>query len=291
MAEADRIAVSAPAKINLLLHVGPPRPDGYHDLESLVAFANVGDTLVIERANDLTLAIEGRFAHQLANEADNLVLRAARALAARAGREAGAHIVLTKNLPVASGIGGGSADAAAALRGLSDLWGIRLPASELRAIAAELGSDVPACVSSSPAWIEGRGERVTQLKSLPVLDAVLVNPGVALSTAQVFAAMKDSRGVGMAKPDGFSDAGELLEFLNATANDLEAPAVALAPAVSNTLIALAAAGASLARMSGSGATCFGIFPTTNAADTAARAVANTHPDWWVRAARLTPLRE
>ena len=161
--EAEAARVFAPAKINLFLHVGGKRADGYHALESLVVFARAGDELAFERADEFSLTIDGPFAAALLPDPDNLVLKAARALAALAGVRKGARIALTKNLPVASGIGGGSADAAAALRGLNVLWQMHLPPEELRTIAAQIGSDVPVCVESKPAWMEGRGEKVTAL--------------------------------------------------------------------------------------------------------------------------------
>jgi 4-diphosphocytidyl-2-C-methyl-D-erythritol kinase len=182
----DVVRVAAPAKINLFLHVTRKRPDGYHDLQSLVAFADVGDVVTLERGPALSFAIDGPFAQGLEAEADNLVLRAARTLAERRPALAGARIRLTKNLPVASGIGGGSADAAAALRGLLALYGESLPKDELLALAASLGSDIPVCVASQTAWMEGRGEIVTPLPSLPPAHIVLVNPGISVATADVF---------------------------------------------------------------------------------------------------------
>jgi 4-diphosphocytidyl-2-C-methyl-D-erythritol kinase len=182
----DRLTVFAPAKINLCLHVGDKRADGFHELESLVAFVDAGDVLQFERADDLSLTIEGPFADGLSIGDDNLVLKAAQLLSARTKSNPGARIALQKNLPVASGIGGGSADAAATLRGLVDLWGLNLSASELHLIAAELGSDVPVCIESAPAWMEGRGERVTPISGLPDCWLLLINPGISVSTAEVF---------------------------------------------------------------------------------------------------------
>ena len=182
----DRLIVFAPAKINLCLHVGDKRADGFHKLESLVAFVDAGDVLRFERAQDLSLTIEGPFADGLSIGDDNLVFRAARLLSTHANVSSGAHIVLQKNLPVASGIGGGSADAAATLRGLVELWGLELSASELLAVAAELGSDVPVCIELASAWMEGRGERITAAPKLPDCWLLLVNPSVSVSTADVF---------------------------------------------------------------------------------------------------------
>ena len=290
MSETHRLSVSAPAKLNLFLHVGSKRADGYHDLQSLVAFASVGDTLSLEHADGLSLTVEGRFAHQLPKETDNLVLKAARMLAAHAGRPPNAQIALIKHLPVASGIGGGSADAAAALRGLTELWGLDLSCAVLCGLGERLGSDVPVCVQSIPAWMEGRGERISPMADLPIVHLVLVNPGVSVSVADVFASLRQSRGTGIKKPEPFADAEQLVEFLNAASNDLERPACMLAPVINNVLIALAAAGASLARMSGSGATCFGVCESASAAEMAANAIAKTNSEWWVRACRTRALQ-
>jgi 4-diphosphocytidyl-2-C-methyl-D-erythritol kinase len=279
-----RIAETAAAKINLFLHAGARRADGYHDLQSLAVFASVGDQLSFGEADALSLSLAGPFAPALASEADNITLKAARALAARKGGSVGARIELVKYLPVASGLGGGSADAAATLRGLNELWGLDLPAGELRALGAAIGSDVPACIASVSAWMEGRGERVTPV-SLPLLHLVLVNPGVAVSTADVFGKLSQRSGTDLDRPSTFADTEALLEFLAATSNDLEAPAIALAPAINEALVALAAGGALLSRMSGSGATCFGLFESEVRAKFAAKAISETRPDWWARACR------
>lgn len=270
------VRVFAPAKINLFLHVGEKRPDGYHALQSLVVFAEEGDTLQLARSDVLTLAIDGRFGAGLAAEADNLVLKAARALSVAS------HMTLTKNLPVASGIGGGSADAAAALRGLSRLWD--LDDTKLLDIAASLGSDVPVCVAGKPAWMEGRGEILSPVTGVPPLPMLLVNPGVAVSTADIFRALASRRGTDLPRADAFHGTGDLLAFLRTTANDLEAPALALQPIIAEVLQAMRP-GALLARMSGSGATCFALFETVEQAADAARTISAAHPSWWVRATR------
>jgi 4-diphosphocytidyl-2-C-methyl-D-erythritol kinase len=277
----------AAAKINLFLHVGEKRADGFHALQSLVAFASVGDTLRFEQSEGLSLTLDGPFAHGLEAESDNLVLRAARALAIEAGRPAQAKITLTKNLPVSSGIGGGSADAAAALRGLAKLWGAPVPANRMHALAEQLGSDVPVCVASCSSWMEGRGERVTDAPMLPPLGIALVNPGVAVPTGKVFAALRTRCGVEGAKPAGWKSTPDLIAYLKTTTNDLEAPAVEIAPVIGGAVGAIAnSKDVLLARMSGSGATCFGLFPDEAGAQAAVRAIANAHPDWWVVAAAL-----
>jgi 4-diphosphocytidyl-2-C-methyl-D-erythritol kinase len=291
MTVRSRIEAFAPAKINLFLHIGEKRPDGYHELESLAAFVDIGDSLVFERADALSLTIEGPFAGGLVAESDNLVLRAARALAQYAGQEgAGAKITLIKNLPVASGIGGGSADAAAALRGLVQLWNLEdIGPAKARDIAETLGSDVPVCVESRAAWMHGRGEIVTFARRLPPALIVLVNPRVAVPTGPVFAALKTRSGVGtqMDRIPYDPDVWGVTDFLASTANDLEAPALEIAPAIGDVLDALRAQpDVMLARMSGSGATCFAMFKDDEATRTAANAIAAAHPDWWVQAARV-----
>ena len=276
------IREAAPAKINLFLHVGQRRADGFHPLQSLAVFTNLGDVLEIEEAPDLSLSVQGPFSKGLEGEGDNLVLRAARSLLEDAGPgSGGARLTLTKNLPVASGIGGGSADAAAALRGLSALWG--RDGQDLRGIAAQLGSDIPVCLESAVAFMEGRGEILRPVQSVPFVPMLLVNPGVAVPTRDVFAALETRSGVDMALPGGnFQDTADLLRLLDATRNDLEPPAITLQPVIADVLNAIAALpGALLARMSGSGATCFGIFADAECCDRAARTLGQAHPGWWV----------
>jgi 4-diphosphocytidyl-2-C-methyl-D-erythritol kinase len=268
--EAEALRVLAPAKINLFLHVGDKRPDGYHALQSLAVFTRVGDEIALSPDRGLKLVIHGPFADNLSAGEDNLVLKAARALAKHAGVMRGAYLSLKKVLPVSSGIGGGSSDAAAALRGLVTLWNLKTSPDELRKIAETLGSDVPVCVACKPQWMEGRGEVLSPAEGLPMLPMVLVNPGVAVPTAKVFAGLKDRRGVSMPRPPRMQNAGDLVAFLKDTTNDLEAPARILAPAIGGVLDALRSQpGALLARMSGSGATCFAIFADFETAAAAA----------------------
>jgi 4-diphosphocytidyl-2-C-methyl-D-erythritol kinase len=268
----------AAAKINLFLHVGAKRPDGFHPLQSLAVFTDLGDALAIAPASDLSLKIDGPFAQGLDGEGDNLVLRAARALGSQ-----GAKLTLTKNLPVASGIGGGSADAAAALRGLNALWNSGKDNAALCEMAAAMGSDIPVCVLSTPSFMEGRGEILRAPDSMPRLPMLLVNPRVAVPTKDVFAALKDRSGAEMSLPRGrFHDTADLLRFLETTRNDLEAPALALQPVIGEVLTAIAALpGALLTRMSGSGATCFGIFADDACCVRAAQILKETSPNWWV----------
>lgn len=284
----DTVREFAAAKINLCLHVGERRSDGFHELESLVVFADVGDTLEFAPAADLSLTLDGPFASGLQSEKDNLVLRAAAALATRVGKPPGARISLTKNLPIASGIGGGSSDAAAALRGLAKLWKFKGLPNVLQTVAEELGSDVPVCIADEPAWMEGRGERVTPAGPLPAMAMLLINPGVAVPTAEVFRKLSSRRGTGHV--DHAAQMGqprELVAFLKSTANDLEQPARSIAPVIGEVLGELSRMpGIELWRMSGSGATCFGLFEDAHAADMAAIALSHSHPDWWIKSSRI-----
>ena len=285
----DVVEAFAPAKINLFLHVGQKRADGFHELESLVVFADFGDSLTFAPSRTLSLSVEGPFADKLAAEGDNLVLRAARALGNRFHRTQGSAICLTKNLPVASGIGGGSADAAATLRGLARQWGLEATWQDLRDIAATIGSDVPVCVESKASWMRGRGEQITPAGALPVLPMLLVNPGIDVSTASVFGALtKRSGTLGLDHPPGLVQGRDLLAFLKNTANDLEAPAREIAPVVGEVLSELSRMpGVDLWRMSGSGATCFALFHDVREAEMAATALLHSHPDWWVKATKTS----
>ncbi len=286
-AVAPEIRLCARAKVNLFLHVTGKRPDGYHELDSLMVFPDLGDELVLGPAADLALEVSGPFAAALEAEGPgNLVLRAARALDALAGGGRGACLRLTKTLPIAAGIGGGSADAAAALRGLIQLWKLELPEPELRALALQLGADVPPCLESRPVFARGIGEVLTLAPPLPPFWLVLVNPGVPLPTAKVFKARRGgfSEGAGTwTNPP--RDLDEVLDLLYRTCNDLERPAIELAPTVGEVLATLQSLeGCRLARLSGSGATCFGIFAEAGSAEAAAASLASAHPDWWAVAA-------
>lgn len=277
---SEVLTESAPAKINLHLHVVGRREDGYHLLDSLVVFAAVGDRLSATRAPDLSLSVTGPFAAGLSGETDNLVLRAARALAMETGVVATGRIVLEKNLPVASGIGGGSADAAATLRLLCRLWRVQPDPERLRRVALELGADVPVCFSGRPAWMSGIGERLVSAPRLPEAGIVLINPGVAVSTAAVFRARGGGFASPAALPTAWRDASSLAATLQATRNDLELPARELAPVIGDVLQTMVTdPNCLLARMSGSGATCFGLYASPLAAELAARRMAR--PGWWV----------
>ncbi|HEY4135665.1 MAG TPA: 4-(cytidine 5'-diphospho)-2-C-methyl-D-erythritol kinase [Alphaproteobacteria bacterium] len=288
------IAVAAPAKVNLTLHVLGRRADGYHRLDSLVAFASLHDVLRAEDAAGLTLDLAGPGAEALADDLartpsrENLVLRAARALAEAAGiADPAAALGLYKTLPVAGGIGGGSADAAAALIALARLWRLDLTDAAMADIALPLGADLPVCLASRPTMMSGIGERLTPAPALPPLGLLLVNPRVALPTAAVFQALDGHFGAETRLAYQANDAPSLLAALRAGRNDLEAPARRLAPVVGEVLAALERLpGARLARMSGSGATCFALFDDASAAEAAARVLRAGHESWWIAAGRL-----
>lgn len=269
---------AAPAKVNLFLHVTGRRPDGYHLLDSLAVFGPAQDDVLAGSGIDLSLVIEGEHAAGLSAGADNLVLRAARLLADAGGVTPRAALRLIKRLPVASGIGGGSADAAAALRLLNRAWGLAQGKDALQALAAKLGADVPVCVASRPARMQGIGDVLLPAPAVPACGLLLVNPGAPLATPAVFAA-RDGAFTPLAElPGGWPDAVALATTLAALGNDLEAPAIRLCPPIAAVLAMLRALpGCHLARMSGSGATCFGLF--TNAA-AAQRAAALVPPGWW-----------
>ncbi|MFD1625315.1 4-(cytidine 5'-diphospho)-2-C-methyl-D-erythritol kinase [Azospirillum griseum] len=290
---AQRITEAAPAKLNLYLHVTGKRADGFHELDSLVAFTELGDTLTLEVADgdaDLTLSICGPFAAALAGEdpAGNLVTRAARRLADSLGRRASGRITLTKNLPVASGIGGGSADAAACLRALARLWGLPPDAPVLFEVAAGLGADIPVCVVGENRHFGGVGDQLAPAPALPDCPVVLVNPNVPVPTPAVFRARGPAP---FSTPARLTHApgsvAALAEALRARRNDLTAPALTVAPVIATVLTALEGThGCLLARLSGSGATCFALYPTTTEAEAAAAAIRMAEPGWWAHATRL-----
>ena len=272
----------AAAKINLDLWVVGRRADGYHELDSLVVFAPPCDRLRFLDEPGLSLVGPGRAAGAPAAPPHHLVLRAPRALAERVGRAPGARITLDKRIPVAAGLGGGSADAAATRRGLNRRWQLGLSAADLLPLAAGLGADVPVCLAARPTRMRGIGDRLEPVRDLPELFLLLVNPRQPVSTAAVFSGLGDLAG---APPDlGPPPAAlsRLMAWLRARPNHLEAPARRLLPALDQVLAALAGQpGCALARMSGSGATCFGLFDDRDALARAAAAIAAAHPDWWV----------
>lgn len=270
----------APAKVNLALHVTGRRADGYHLLDSFVVFAGVGDTVAASPSDRLTLRITGPQAGSLPVTDDNLVLRAARLMGVTAA------MTLEKVLPVASGIGGGSADAAATLKSLAGMTGKALPAP---AEVLRLGADVPVCLGGRPVRMKGVGEILTPLPPLPPAWLVLANPGVAVPTPAVFTALASRDNPPLPEVPAFGDAAALASWLSAQRNDLEAAAITLAPAIADTLAALGhQPGCLLARMSGSGATCFALFAGEAPARAAAARLSDTHPGWWTSAAPILP---
>lgn len=282
----------APAKINLFLHVGERRADGYHDLQSLVVFADCGDRIDAAPAPVTRLQVSGPYAAGLDAGETNLVLRAAAALRqwARAGGHATTDIELSleKNLPVASGIGGGSSDAAATLHLLASLWELPVPPDELHRLGRSLGADVPVCLRARATIMSGDGDLLAPAPDLPGFAMVLVNPGVAVATADVFAGLQVRTGSRpLAWPRRFASLRELVVFLDRTSNDLATPAKRIAPAIMQAERALVQSQDCLvARMSGSGATCFGIFSTHAQAADAASRISSRHPSWWVRSCEL-----
>jgi 4-diphosphocytidyl-2-C-methyl-D-erythritol kinase len=281
----------APAKVNLFLHVGAPGPDGYHPVCSLMAFADFGDRVSV-RPGEGSLAVRGPFAAGVGAEQDNLIFRAVRAFVAELGREMGElAFTLEKNLPVASGLGGGSSDAGAALRLIRDVFAPGFDDARLERVAASLGADGAACLWARPVIAEGRGERLSPAPGLPAVDAVLVNPRVPVSTPAVYRALDASGAFGDVSrpvmPDAFESPEELAGWLATQSNDLEAPALAVAPEVGAVLDTLRdEPEALLARVSGSGGTCFALCANDIAAETLAERVEAMAPGWWVQRCRL-----
>jgi 4-diphosphocytidyl-2-C-methyl-D-erythritol kinase len=280
----------APAKINLYLHVTGQRPDGYHELDSVVIFAPIGDDVCVSPGEDMTLEIIGPEAEALQGfeVSENLVFRAAQMLAEKYRVTTGAAITLNKVLPVASGIGGGSADAAATLNALVDLWKLKPTDDELAELALDLGADVPVCLKSRPQRMTGIGEKLHETPTMPNGCLVLVNPRISQSTPEVFTELHR----GKWKASGYSSAlPSDLDFysfvseLKSRANDLERPAIRLAPVIEQVLAVVSTqANCRLARMSGSGSTCFGLFQRIEEAEAAATKIRRLQPDWWVQTA-------
>ncbi len=282
----------APAKINLYLHVVGRRPDGYHELDSLVMFADVGDEVTVAAASERSepdFVLDGPFAPALAHEpvAGNLVVRAATALAEHLGRSPSVVLSLTKRLPVASGIGGGSADAAACLRALARLWQMTADDPALYALAARLGADVPVCLDGRAAYFGGIGDLQTPAPGLPDCPALLVNPAVPVPTPAVFRARTGAFTAPARLTERPADVPALAAALARRGNDLTRAAITVAPVIATTLSALEATqDCLLARLSGSGATCFALYPALEAAHTAAAVLTANHPEWWVQPCRL-----
>jgi 4-diphosphocytidyl-2-C-methyl-D-erythritol kinase len=281
----------APAKVNLTLQILGRRTDGYHELESLVAFASCGDLLTLHAGPVLELTVSGPTAAQSGAVADNLVLRAANALAATIPGLTLGHFQLTKELPAGAGLGGGSADAAAALRLLAGANGLPLDDSRIVAVARATGADVPVCLDPQPRMMRGIGDTLSAPVALPKLGIVIVHPGIAMPAPPVFTALGLHRGEWrpvrpMSSPVP-AERDALLRWLEAGRNDLEPPAISIAPAITDALHSIAGlAGCRLARMSGSGSACFGLFDTELAAAAAMRQLGGARPGWWVRATTI-----
>lgn len=281
----------APAKVNLTLRVLGRRPDGYHEIESLVAFAGFGDRLSFSPGGELALMVRGPRAAQAGEAADNLVLKAARALAAAIPGIGLGTFQLEKRLPVAAGLGGGSADAAAALRLLARVNGLTAGDPRLYEAARATGADVPVCLDPRAQVMRGIGDVLSPPLRLPALQSVFVNPGIALSTKTVFAgwapAAARPAALNFSAIAGLSSRNELLQLLIGQSNDLENSAIALAPVIADVLTALRTLpGCGLARMSGSGATCFALFSSAADAIKAGEILHRRHPDWWVIASAI-----
>lgn len=281
------ITENAPAKVNLALHVTGQREDGYHLLDSLVVFTQFGDRVSLAASKGDRFAIKGAFASALADSepANNLVLRARDLFLSLHQNSSPVSITLEKNLPIASGIGGGSSDAAATLRGLAKLYGIKTNEHALVRSALALGADVPMCLASRSLLARGIGEEIEYADGLPQLFMVLVNPSVEVSTPTIFRELKVRTNPPLPALSGNLSFMGLIEWLRGTRNDLESPAIIAAPAINTALSALRNQNSALARMSGSGATCFGLFGTETEANKAANAIASAQPSWFVKATK------
>lgn len=285
------IRVSAPAKINLTLRITGKRPDGYHLLDSLVAFADIGDVIEVFEASRFSFDVSGPFASgflpeevDTASASGNIAVRAAQALALAEGRTLDISIHLTKNLPLASGLGGGSADAAAVIRALQKLWGLSADAPYLPALFTSLGADVPVCWRCVPQRVRGVGEILEDAPSFPPLSVVLVNPLKPCPTADVFRRHQGFHEALPSFPASFETVHRFVEFLDGQGNDLLPAALQIVPAISECLDALNdQTGCLLSRLSGSGATCFGIFEDARQAQQAAGIISHRFPGWWVQA--------
>lgn len=278
------LTARAPAKVNLTLRVAGRRGDGLHEIESLVVFSNLADELNLDPSRPRGLELLGPLRADCGPAADNLVLKAAGALAARVFDVKIGHFSLIKRIPIAAGLGGGSADAAAALRLLAEANGLAPDDPRLHEAACATGADVPVCLDPRPRIMRGAGEVLSAALKLPPLASVLVTPGVALPTREVFEAFDKSPAASPSQkaPPSFNAREELLAFLQTQPNDLEAAAISLQPAIGGVLSALRdLPSCNLARMSGSGATCFGLFDTVDAASSAAGQLRAAHPDWWI----------
>lgn len=280
-----RVERRAAAKINLALHVTGRRQDGYHLLDSIAVFADFGDRVVVTEAEGLSLALSGPFAAHAPGDTSDLSLRAADAFFAHAGIGPAASIEVEKNIPAGAGLGGGSADAAAVLLALNDVFGAPLEEDELRRIALPLGADVPMCIAGKALRARGVGEEIEAVEGWPALPLVLVWPGKPVSTAEAFKSLARRDNDPLADPPSLTSQNDVAGWLRDCRNDLEAPALTLCPAIGDVLQTLSSSdGCLLARMSGSGSACFGLYANPAAADRATSAIKTVAPQWWVQAA-------
>lgn len=289
------LRIFAPAKVNLYLHITGKLTNGYHMLDSLAGFVDVGDYITIENSDEFSFVVEGPYKDYFSDRdldssdnSGNLVVRAARNLAKAVGRDPLIKITLEKNLPLASGIGGGSSDAGACIWGLMEWWGISPAASFLPSLLLEMGTDIPVCLKCQPSHMAGLGDLITPLKhALPEVPIVLANPSVHCSTIDVYKRFKPPFSDLAEIPDHFHNVDEFIQFLQQQSNDLTPPAIAGAPSIETVLEALKSQdGSLLSRMSGSGATCFALFRTQDQANEARQAIQDHHPDWWVKSGFL-----
>jgi 4-diphosphocytidyl-2-C-methyl-D-erythritol kinase len=277
------LTVAAPGKINLALHVVGRREDGYHLLETLTVFTRFGDRLTVEPGETDSFSTSGPFGDDVPLDDENLVIAARERLrvAFPLADCPAVSIELEKNVPVASGLGGGSSDAAATLVALSSVWGLPTTKKELARLCPALGSDVPMCLTAKPLLATGIGEKIAKVANFPALNLVLVNPGVPVATADVFRALTGYENEGLPPLPADLSLDRLVEWLKATRNDLEPTAVEMAPDIDDALNELSMAGALVTRMSGSGATCFGLFESAAQAKGAARHIGRQRPSWFV----------
>ncbi len=284
------ITVFAPAKINLFLHLTGKLSNGYHTLDSLVSFADIGDHISIEPAKSFSFHVTGEFAESFNNDekascidGGNLVIKAARGLSQIVDKALNVKITLTKNLPLASGIGGGSSDAAATIWGLQEFWGLAHDANYMPSLTKKLGADVPVCLYCRPSLMRGIGDEITPAPEMPEIPILLINPLVSCSTADIFLHHNGDFKKDISLPDKFSSANDLVKTLESLDNDLFNPSIKLVPEISNIMNALSTQQKCIfSRMSGSGATCFGLFETMKDAQQSAENIAKDNPDWWIK---------
>jgi 4-diphosphocytidyl-2-C-methyl-D-erythritol kinase len=279
--------IPAPAKLNLFLHICGRRADGFHLLDSLYVFTEFGDHVSLRPATNFDLQLSGEFSNAVASGEENIALKAARKLARYANYDSGVSMHLEKNIPVGAGLGGGSADAGAALRGVRDLWNCPVSDSELQELALSLGSDIPACVMSRACQVRGVGEWLIPVFITPEVWVLLVNPRIELLTAQVYRNYTGAFRKEISLPERINSFDELIALLTPVTNDLQEPAISMVPDIAKVITAIESTeGCRISRMSGSGATCFGLYESKDALMTAAREVEEAHPKWWCKATKL-----